>query len=755
MFCSKCGSQIEEGARFCTSCGAPVEVEQTGINYQYNDASFQTQPQQFTQPDNGASQQFIQPDEGASQQFTQPVNGAYQQYGQQDGDSRQRKEPGQNKLKGIFAGLKNANGKKLAVIIGSVAAGLAFVLILFLVVIPKLTYKKENAILYEADNRLYYLKDVSKPYNAIEVDRLKATDNVPYNAFTEDGKYIYYYTDYDENNNTSTLCRVKTGKLKKNKKNDKYVEDVAKDVRHFEIVQDDVYYLDDNGKLVMEKNAKGNTIAKNVADFAVSDDQKTIYYYTKSKGSDKADIEIGYIDASSGKSVVIEDDIDIVYSFENNGFFVFEKNIEQDEDTSMNAFDLYVADKKQVKKLAEDVNAILDYDAEKGIVYYDYYVLETTHYSDYFTFPDGLEDIKEPTDADAFVEVPESDVLDAVYDEALTAEEKQEFYDGLDFDEDKGYYYVSSWWDDYEYFYDDAAGKWYEVDDDKLSELWDQYNDNESLAYTAESFKEREYTVDRFQVCAAGLNSDEVVLCDNVRNITANAASGIIFYNLVPVDWDKTDYTTLGDKDPYDVINEIYSDNRVYYQISAGEAQELEEEAESIVVNAVDGNKATIILYSDESYGFYYAEISGDRFSKFELLEDDFESAQGTFKSGLLYYIVYDEDYEGTLYKYDGKESTEILEEVDGLVALTKDSEYIYSSNGDLELYDKKGQKKDEIRDVEDYIYIKKDRIIYTSDDELYLYYSPKKQVKIAEDVDSVTSYARQYELTDIDGYLY
>ena len=28
MFCTHCGSVIEEGAKFCTNCGAPVEVEQ-------------------------------------------------------------------------------------------------------------------------------------------------------------------------------------------------------------------------------------------------------------------------------------------------------------------------------------------------------------------------------------------------------------------------------------------------------------------------------------------------------------------------------------------------------------------------------------------------------------------------------------------------------------------------------------------------------------------------------------------------------
>ena len=88
-------------------------------------------------------------------------------------------------------------------------------------------------------------------------------------------------------------------------------------------------------------------------------------------------------------------------------------------------------------------------------------------------------------------------------------------------------------------------------------------------------------------------------------------------------------------------------------------------------------------------------------------------------------------------------------------IKLNEQAEYVYSSKGDLELYNKDGQKKDEIRDVDDYIYIKRDKILYKSDDELYLYKNAKKQRMISSDVDDFVSYARQYGLTDIDDYLY
>ncbi len=724
MFCSKCGSPIEEGARFCTACGAPVEEVQP--------APVQPEAvQQPAQPEVAQPAAPVQP--AASAESVAPVQPAVPK----------QKTPG------------NINIKKIAIIAGSAVGGLVLLLLLFCVIIPKLTYKKENAILYKSDNILYYLKDINKPQKAIEIDRLSMDDYVPNNAFTEDGKYIYFFTDYDESNDTSTLCRVKVSKLKKNKSNKQYIEEVAKDVRYFEFVKDDVFYLDDNGKLVMEKKGKSITVAKEVSDFCVSEDDNTVYYYTGNGDYEAADAEIGYIDSSANKKVVIEDDIDNVYTLTKSGMFIFKKNIEEDEETGRTVFDLYIANKKQVKKLAENVSEIIDYNAKTGVVYYDYYSRDLKHYTDYISFPDGLAELKEPTKADAFVEVSEADVLDEVFDDSIDAEEKQEFYDDLDYDEDLGYYYADSWWYDYEFYYDDASGKWYKVDDDKLSELWDNYYDNESVAYTAESYQEMEYTIDKYKVCLAGFDNDETVLCDSVKNVTGDADSGIIFYNIIPEEWDKINYASLGDASAYDKIDEIYSDKKLYYQIADGEPQEFDAEADSIYVEAVDGDKVAISTVSEEEKEFYYAEISGDSFSRFELLDEGYESIGGTFKSGNLFYISFENDEEGTLYKYDGNKSEEVLSDVDGMVAVTNQQEYVYSSKGDLELYNKKGEKKDEIRDVDDYIYIKRDKILYKSDDELYLYKNAKKQKLISTDVDDYVSYARQYELTDIDDYLY
>ena len=38
MFCSQCGTQLHEGARFCHNCGAPVAMQAPGIDNQVSPA---------------------------------------------------------------------------------------------------------------------------------------------------------------------------------------------------------------------------------------------------------------------------------------------------------------------------------------------------------------------------------------------------------------------------------------------------------------------------------------------------------------------------------------------------------------------------------------------------------------------------------------------------------------------------------------------------------------------------------------------
>ena len=64
MFCQQCGTQIEDGLAFCTSCGAKQEAATNTGN---------TAPNNGNQSQNVANNQFAQP----AQQFGQPSNQGY------------------------------------------------------------------------------------------------------------------------------------------------------------------------------------------------------------------------------------------------------------------------------------------------------------------------------------------------------------------------------------------------------------------------------------------------------------------------------------------------------------------------------------------------------------------------------------------------------------------------------------------------------------------------------------------------------
>lgn len=68
MNCKSCGSQLNEGTKFCEVCGAPVQNDSAPT-------AAQTAAPQFAQPAQGAPQ-YSQPMQGAAPQFAQPMPGA-------------------------------------------------------------------------------------------------------------------------------------------------------------------------------------------------------------------------------------------------------------------------------------------------------------------------------------------------------------------------------------------------------------------------------------------------------------------------------------------------------------------------------------------------------------------------------------------------------------------------------------------------------------------------------------------------------
>ena len=131
MFCSKCGSKLPDGARFCGHCGAPVKTVSAGENTQ------ETAQQDFQQSDfqETAQQGYVR--EPDSRETSQQDYGYGQQSGGQ-GYEHSQQSGGQSYGYGYggyappYTAQKSKTGKEKLETIGMTVSGLVVVLLLFL-----------------------------------------------------------------------------------------------------------------------------------------------------------------------------------------------------------------------------------------------------------------------------------------------------------------------------------------------------------------------------------------------------------------------------------------------------------------------------------------------------------------------------------------------------------------------------------------------------------------------------------------------
>ena len=158
MFCPKCGSRLPDDSKFCSVCGGKLP-----------DREPETQPQKDTPEE--TSQESRENDPGP--ELVQP-----------------RKRPGGKMIIGIAAA---------AVLVIAAAVGVKTL------VRPA---GSDNAYVYLSDGRYELITNLRED-ETIEIASSRSDGvNAALLAFSPDGKYIYYYTKYDPENNVGSLCRA-------------------------------------------------------------------------------------------------------------------------------------------------------------------------------------------------------------------------------------------------------------------------------------------------------------------------------------------------------------------------------------------------------------------------------------------------------------------------------------------------------------------------------------------------------------------
>ncbi len=248
MFCPNCGTQIPDGSGFCPNCGARLGVSPA--------AGQNTRPP-VSNPG---------PNPGRN-----PVN--------QNAATHQATASG-----GAAALLKK--GGLLWVILGVVLVVIILFIVLAVNILGGASSKGQFVLLGDGDYSL--LKNLNGKPIEFDAMREENSTNTPTVFFSEDGKYVYYFSKIDDNS-IGTLCRATLSKIRDRDDNSSAVEILDSNVLYYGVRlldNNDLLYLDGDQALQYYHNGQTTRIDRDVVNFQINDDQNGVVYLRRNEEDD-------------------------------------------------------------------------------------------------------------------------------------------------------------------------------------------------------------------------------------------------------------------------------------------------------------------------------------------------------------------------------------------------------------------------------------------------------------------------------------
>ena len=647
MKCPKCGAALPEGAKFCGSCGArltpPAEPTQQ-VTVKAPTLPVAPVPEEVT---------VVQPDLGAA-----------------------AKKGPRGKLVGIAAAV---------VVLLVILAGLFFVL-------GRGGSGKNTYVLLQ-DGK-YELMSSLKKADLVEIASAKSEDSADgLVRFSKDGKYLYFFTKYDSDDYTGTLCRAEYAKLKDgSSKNDKYITTIASNVKlWFYETKNGLLYNNDAGTLYYYNGSEAVQLAKNAYVIGkVDSDTNEILLYTRDNDDDTMDLYYVSLDKPEDPKK-LEGKIDRVASTSDLKNILYAKGSDED------GYALY--------------HTSIDGEPEKIANKYQYCYEDTTN-GKFFYLKDTGKTVS---------------LYDFVYDRYNVTEEPD--------------------WSDYRKL--DSDG-WYTYDDEGYSEAWDHYNLREDL--TSE-----DNALPLYDLYCYANGQETLVAQDVLSNRSAGNGFiywGVdVLKDQISID-DLDDAFglrwTLSNLEDY-FLDDMDASKLNLYSEAANTTVPLTEEAMEIIRENDYPRLYCVkdqIILSPNAYGeagaLYAATIKKGELGSFSQIADDAEIE--TYDEDCFYYITgeYDkgDNSYADLYCYENGESKRLAQDAlgdemvrvykDGVISLYTD----HNQNGyELTLLQKDGTKNLIADEVTEYLRVDKDTLLYLSDGDLYCY-DGKEKKRVATDVD-------------------
>ena len=724
MKCPNCGNDLIPGALFCASCGNKIPEELLNATTTQGASEPVTTPTEETPVATAEAPTVTQETHVAG--APQPAAPTMEQQMPYQNAAASQIPTGTPVMPGMETDTDKKKKTTRIIGVAAVAVVVAAVGFVGFKVVNAMHPHLDKQLLYCKDGRLYYVDNVSKEKEPVEIYQAHSDDNSFSIQYTKDQKYAFFLTGSDDK---QRLYRVNTQKLTSNEsKNEKYIEEIDSGVTDYTVIDSDkvLYNRGSNNDYGYELNYYDGKDTKEIDSDVVSDYVRRgdIIYYQRDTSSDDDNYDTCYYNLKNGKHGDIDECYDLIDCNESEVLYVVE-----DEDS----YDIYKAKLggKATKIVSEVSNDYYDGSLSEGTIYYTKKRTESKSYYDYVNDPYASQDASatEPQMEDYMSEVKAKDILDDYRYEEYK-EDRNDFY----------YYYVSDYnsiycmgtdlypyyGSDGTYYVDESNDKFYSFDQDAYDDAYDDYYDIENRNELRDSLKNETYDSTFYDMYLYTSKGGEKKIAESVIPVQEDPIHQIFFYRKAQ-DLDEEKVCSLDDvdyaSDVESYINSSSSDDLAIYAYINGKEQDMKMDSGYFTVSS-DGKTVMVVDdYDDDNVELIAYNKKGDSLEKIGTVEKNFES--GSWYNDNYYYFDNNNDF----YIYSKGKSKKIAKDV-ACAELEKDGNYMTYEAGSSEGKDVKILKGDEqigkLRDVssnDDTTYIDSKCIVYlTYDGDLNVY---------------------------------
>ena len=721
MKCPNCGNDLIPGALFCASCGNKIPKELLNATTTQGASEPVTTPTEETPVATAEAPTVTQETHVAG--APQPAAPTMEQQMPYQNAAASQIPTGTPVMPGMETDTDKKKKTTRIIGVAAVAVVVAAVGFVGFKVVNAMHPHLDKQLLYCKDGRLYYVDNVSKEKEPVEIYQAHSDDNSFSIQYTKDQKYAFFLTGSDDK---QRLYRVNTQKLTTNEsKNDKYIEEIDSDVIDYTVIDSDkvLYNRSSNNDYGYELNYYDGKDTKEIDTDVVSDykHRGDMVYYQRDNNDDNYDL--CYYNLKNGKHGDIDESYDVIDCNESEILYSV-----ADGDT----YDIYKAKPgSKATKIISEVSNDYEGSLSEGTIYYTKKRTESKSYYDYVNDPYASQDASatEPQMEDYMSEVKARDILDDYRYEEYK-EDRNDFY----------YYYVSDYnsiycmgtdlypyyGSDGTYYVDESNDKFYSFDQDAYDDAYDDYYDIENRNELRDSLKNETYDSTFYDMYLYTSKGGEKKIAESVIPVQEDPIHQIFFYRKAQ-DPDEEKVCSLDDvdyaSDVESYINSSSSDDLAIYAYINGKEQDMKMDSGYFTVSS-DGKTVMVVDdYDDDNVELIAYNKKGDSLEKIGTVEKNFES--GSWYNDNYYYFDNNNDF----YIYSKGKSKKIAKDV-ACAELEKDGNYMTYEAGSSEGKDVKILKGDEqigkLRDVssnDDTTYIDSKCIVYlTYDGDLNVY---------------------------------